>query len=417
MKILSITLYSIMVLSTTLSTLAYGTTLSYPYHAMIKVPIADLLGEPISKAGLHNNQTKAYQEIPISWGPNDTDRAVCPRIHQALLHQIVTVHEKQGAEVRITLDSAYYISKQTNSLSNSYWTLEANVIPLKELQKAGISDDYFPPSLHETYTSNTVALIYPFYDRVSQIGYSAGTRFVYSGQTANTYNVFAFDGSNNELHFSELPKNICHFVRSSTTSQQKQNNFVTLLHNWSTNIHGFIPLVWGGCSFQRFYKKDDAHLGTKTMLDGKQLAYWYRIGYTQTPFSGFDASNLILLAAQIVGIPYFYKNSATALAHLNKVTSYSQLREGDLLWLSPGIAVVASLERNTLITVFSYTLGYGKVVELPLSRVFEGINSWHQLFDSQNSLTLLDAHGQTARPVKNWELLSLQSVFNKSGNF
>lgn len=410
-----------MIVSITMSSLLYADV--YPYLAMIKVPIADLLGESITHFGLHKNQAIAYQHIPLSWGPSDTDKDVCPRIHQALLHQLVMVHEKNNAEVKITLDSAYYLSKKTNELSNSYWTLESNIIPVSELALAGISLNYLPESLHQDIAKrtrnnfNTVTLMYPFHDHLSNTFYSAGTRFIYQEEQARSYTAFAFDGKRNQLHLVTLPKKICYHATGYVHSHKRQEAFVALLHEWSNNKNGFIPLVWGGCSFQYLCNQDQVQLGKKTMLDGRVLAYWHRIGYNQVPFSGFDASNLILLAAQIVDIPYFYKNSTTALANLNKVTSYSQLREGDLLWLNQGIAVVASLERNTLITVFSYTLGYGKVVELPLSRVFEGITSWRQLFDSQDSLTLLDARGQTARPIKNWQLLSLQSVFNKSGNF
>jgi len=60
-------------------------------------------------------------------------------------------------------------------------------------------------------------------------------------------------------------------------------------------------------------------------------------------YSGFDASGLILRAAQIAGLPYFYKNSTTALANLHAVLPARLPKEGDILGaVGKGLIVVVS---------------------------------------------------------------------------
>jgi hypothetical protein len=61
------------------------------YKAVIVVPVADLLGAPLSSQTV----CASYQDIPVSPNLKKRHYAVCPRIHQALFNEVVEVLEEK----------------------------------------------------------------------------------------------------------------------------------------------------------------------------------------------------------------------------------------------------------------------------------------------------------------------------------
>ena len=78
----------------------------------------------------------------------------------------------------------------------------------------------------------------------------------------------------------------------------------------------------------------------------KQLTYWDRIGDFEKPLAGFDCSGMILCAAQIAGLPYFFKNTDTLLGNLKPLRPTEELEAGDLVFYSGHVLVVSDLKEE-----------------------------------------------------------------------
>src|SRR5205814_4688733 len=120
---------------------------------------------------------------------------------------------------------------------------------------------------------------------------------------------------------------------------------------------------------------------TKTGQNGDYSFYEHERD-TQSPKNGFDCSGVILRAAQIAGIPYFCKNTTTIAQCLTPLKSEQQLREGDLILIKGHVMIVSDITKNLLIEARSYGHGYGKLHEISIDQVFEGIETYKDLCDA-----------------------------------
>src|SRR5690606_17679975 len=103
---------------------------------------------------------------------------------------------------------------------------------------------------------------------------------------------------------------------------------------------------------------------------------------TSATKSGFDCSGVIARATQICGIPYFCKNTATIPHCLKPLQKEQELHNGDLILIRGHVMIVFDVAKNLLIEARGYTHGYGKLQEIPINQVFEGIQTYKDLTDA-----------------------------------
>ena len=141
--------------------------------------------------------------------------------------------------------------------------------------------------------------------------------------------------------------------------------------------------------------------------------FWSRPDYDTTIKNGFDCSNLILRAAQISQIPYFFKNTTTLKKNLKTISPNEKLEAGDLIWVPGHVIVVADLDKNTIIESRSYSHGYGKIQEIPLNEEFKNINTFEDLlkhFFDNKKIKRIDKNKKTIADLKNYKILKLRSI-------
>ncbi len=130
------------------------------------------------------------------------------------------------------------------------------------------------------------------------------------------------------------------------------------------------------------------------------ITFWKRIckNSIQKPHSGFDCSNLVLRAAQLAGIKYYYKNTATLMmSKIHQVKSGEKINRGDIACYTGHVFVILDPERNIIIEAAGYGVGFGKVQTIPLLKVYKGVNKTQDLL--------------TSRPI--YRLNNLGEVFGK----
>jgi hypothetical protein len=118
--------------------------------------------------------------------------------------------------------------------------------------------------------------------------------------------------------------------------------------------------------------------------------------------TGLDCSCLIARAAQIYGIPYFFKNTTTLFQCMKPIEKGQSLQNGDLMWYMGHVLVVSDVKNNKITESVGYPFGYGKVIEHPLHKVFKDMYSYSDLekacFNGQ-PIQRLSSDGHVARTV------------------
>ncbi len=300
------------------------------------MPIADLLTESIKHFNLDDDTHEAYTRIPLAW---HTDKKICPRVHQALFNEIVTIHEETADEVHISISTVFNKTLLSDEKKCTYWMLKESIIYLNEVEK-NIDLKTIPTPIDfesgHIDDKDVTTLVCPFYDKERDVTYSAGTRFIIKEEGNDAYYVYAYDHKHNTNTLITIPKNTC--IQTHTlTPEEKRNLFVYLVTSWA-KPH-CIPFVWGGCSFAKDIELQ-AIKAEQTTTDGSTYECWLLATQQSTPYSGFDISGLIARSAQICGIPYFYKNSTIAALLLKKFDNNTTLQECDLVWLRPSLAML-----------------------------------------------------------------------------
>lgn len=383
-----------------------------PRKAMCTACVLDVVEYPLGGLyGTPDEVNHAYKNIPISWGPHEQDKQVCPRTHQLLLHDIVTILDETPCEAFIQLDACYVLDAENHKQSLTGWVLKNHLKDLNEL------DSKKTPALISWTNSNidranvkTVTLFTSFGDKSGTI-YCAGTRFILNRLVNMNFEVFAYSESNNDFILIEVPQSSCVFETFYYSPEEKRNHFCRLLNIWTSIPGNCIPLVWGGASVGVVCDPNNFSLQTLTNAEGETRYAWTRSSkMVANVYTGVDASGVILRAAHIMGIPYFCRNSKTAAQFLTQLSPKDYPQTGDIIWLPGSLLVINDLNKNTLITTMSYTSGYGALVELPLSKVFKDIMTYQQLshaYRSGNSLTLLNKDGSQARTVEEFKVLRM----------
>lgn len=376
--------------------------------AVIIVPVADLIGQPMRVFHARKPVHTAYNELPWWQGLSPQDNT-CPRLHQALFNEMVTVIKTTKDEALVRIPNIYYLVHTSPKPQTDYWTLKKNIMFLSDMRRHNIDLSTLPEPVNFECTDlsvchrNTITITDPVYDAKTNLTFSAGTRFVKTNEQAvsDKITVYVFDPASKTNKTIALDKKITRSY-DDHPREQRIRDFVDLLRQWAHTDS--IPYVWGGCSF--------THAHQDTFENRYQIGTGE--GNHNAPKTGFDCSGVIARAAQTVGIPYFFKNTYTLVQNLKLLEKNEKLEEGDLIWIRGHVMAVADLQKNTLIEARSYEGGYGKVQEIALNRVFKGIKTYHDLencYYQKQKLQRLNAKGDIMDSFSHCKLLKIASVW------
>lgn len=402
------------------STSLHCATERYPYKALVIVPVADLIGQPMHSLYASDIED-AYNHIPLCGG-NKNRWHSCARTEQLLFNEIVDVIEKHGPEVKVNVSHAYYVTEKTPKKKHTeYWTLERNLIPLSKLITSGIDQRMLPVSFdfnNETQQQRaTIALTQPYYNSDSKMHFSAGTRFICAktspGQTY--FNVFAYNPQKKVMQKIKLPASICVTYTHLRTQKEMRTLFVNFAKQWAEMQQGYVPYAWGGCSI--VYPYSGTFCEQTRIFKNQTISFFDYPDIHHNPHTGLDCSGLVRRAAQLAGIPYFYKNTYTIAQYMEPIKEKEHLQIGDLIWAPGHVMIVSDLDRNLLIEARSYFQGYGKVHEIALHKVFKNINTYADLethFFDKKPIERIDNEGIVRNVLPHFLLLNLGSVFKKT---
>lgn len=392
--------------------------------AVICVPVADLLGQPIATIFPDTSAEQSYNSIGMC-GTQITSPLSCPRLHQLLYNDIVDVVKETDDEVCIQISHAYYLTTSSTIPQNQYWTLKKNICYLNRISTFPIPITSLPNPIDFSdtnhgalYNTETVTLTEPHYYSKLKITFSAGTRFARTTtplkKRASNIDVFIIDYISMKQQIIKIPLTKCMFNRDNQTKEQRITEFVYLLKKWAHCKKGHIPYVWGGTSFRQPVHGNFKEI-TKTSCKGDYSFYEYEKNIQQ-PKSGFDCSGLILRAAQICGIPYFCKNTATIAQCLPPLSINDKLNAGDLILIKGHVMIVSDIAKNLLIEARSYGHGYGKLHEIPLNQVFDNIETYNDLWNAYKEKKVIkrkDKDGKIRDSFTNLQLFSMKNEANK----
>lgn len=382
------------------------TAVNTPYKAVVVVPVVDLVGKPLS-------QEKQPYHLPIS----GVEKHGSARIHQLIFNEIVTVLEEHDNEVRISIPTVFFERAESARRYTEYWVQKDALIPLNTCKEKNIPLTIFPdPVSFESYetelpdtkkNSTIITLTFPHYDAVTNYTYSAGTRFVQTNaQHKKTISVYAYSQKHNRALILSLPKKNC-LLQKSRTPHEKITLFTNLVQQWAQLHQGFIPYVLGGCSFTQSCKDNN--------FIKKGNAY-YRPGYPHNPAAGLDCTGLIVRAAQLCGIPYFFKNTTTLAKHLRPLAPNEQPENGDIIWINGHAIIITDITTNMCVEARSYDHGFGKIHRLPIDKLFAGIKNLDELktaMFTKKAVIRLDSAGKEVQKMPTIKILKLASVWEK----
>lgn len=390
--------------------------------AVINVPIADLIGQSMTTIRPNEPVEDAYNTIAFC-GVQTHYSPYCTRLHQLLYNDIVEIVKSTDDEVCIRINHAYYLIPSSSTPQTQYWTLKKNITPLDDLTAQDIPINHIPEPINFSDTSNlalnhadVITLAEPHHDSKLRITFSAGTRFVRvpspQKKRASTISVFAIDYKTLKEHQIKIPIHKCIVANNTKTQSDRITDYVNLLKKWAHTKQGCIPYTWGGTSFTHTTQGNFKEVTRKTN-NGDYSFYEYEKD-TRTPKSGFDCSGVIARATQICGIPYFCKNTVTIPHCLSLLKPDQTLSPGDLILIRGHVMIVSDITKNLLIEARSYAHGYGKLHEIPINHVFEGIENYKDLTDALFNKTVIkrkDKEGIIRDTFTNLQLFSIASVW------
>lgn len=390
--------------------LSYFGMISASYEATVIVPVANLINQPFDCQNILILKKKYESWIP--W-QSKNDKTSCNRLHQLLFNERVTVLNDQNYQSQIEISQSYYLTNTIKTPQNIYWILSSYLMPLNSEKKA-LFDATIPPAVDyhnplSVHNSHIITLSNRYYDPTLKMEFSPGTRFLLNDtqkEDNQYYQVTAICPSTLEKKRLKIPKKNC-IGNKKNSFNEKKKEFVALLLEWVFKENKIIPYALGGCTISWYPEQ----LVKKMALQPNKLPLCTLVNGAQ--IQGVDCSSLVLRALQLVGIPYFYKNTFTLKEKLTPLNSNAKLEEGDLIWIPGHVMVIADLKKNKIIEARGYEHGYGKVHLIEINKVFKGINNFEELkknFHEKKALYRLDSTGTVRDEFKEFYLFSLNQL-------
>lgn len=372
--------------------------------AVIMVPVADLL----KKSAVELFPTITIKEAYARLAMGDT---YCKRGYQALFNEVVEIIEERDEEVRLRLPHIIYYDPERNCYDNAYWTLRSNVIFWDDFYQYAF-DEYLIPlpvlahkyeQYHDHYT--VVVLTMPL--SFKHWKFSAGTRFIANKSTLNHSKIQCFFNDICGKQTLLISSSLCIWEQDLSLLERRKN-FVHLLKQWANLSGGFIPYVYSGSSFL-YPCTQDTIIMIKSS-EGNPL--FIRQEIKQQPYAGLDCSCLISRAAQICGLPYYYKDSTTIERNLKSLTKQDKLEDGDIIWFPGHVVIISDIKNNLVIEARGYASGFGKVHEISLHSMFKDIDTYDDLmhaYFNNKPLALLTRTGDLRYMIQDYKILSFAS--------
>ena len=381
---------------------------------IVIVPVADLAGQPLAELFPSHSIEYAYRHLP--WSCYRSQYAANGRLHQLLFHEQVTIINQKNNEVCIEVPNVFYTTTRSNTPQTRYWTHAKNIIPLSALSDTDQSA--IPPAISfrdpTTLTNRMiVTLMEPWYAKDLDLTFSAGTRFVKTPQKSksNHIAVYAVDPRTRSIKTIAIPRQLIYHAHA-THPQQQIHDFLQLIQRWAHAQSGSIGYVFGGCSYIQTHAKNTFNL-CPSILTQHGLSQYERPN-TSGIKTGLDCSNLILRAAHIVGLPYFFKNTHTLAQKMRAIKPHECIESGDLIWMPGHVIIISDAQHNQIIEAHSYDGGYGKVHEMPLHAIFKGIatcDDLHAAFKNGTALKRLNSKGIMQQTYQQFKILKLRSLW------
>ena len=292
-----------------------GTVIGNERLGVIICPVADLFGQA------DRAEHFAHMPMPVAGSAEQ-----CPRMHQLLFNQTVELLQETEHAYHIRIPHLYFITAQNTLPHDTYWIHKKCVMPLHALPRHIDPKKLFPPVIDyhkkdRPTTTPIITLKQPWYSKTFGFTFSAGTRFIARTLHKNGYAGIAAWHPHKGLVHLRIPAAYC--IPHAQDKQTALCNYNRLLKSHA-HEQGFIPYVWGGCSFTYLHPAD-----TLFCMASDGATYTLR-GDRHVVKHGFDCAGLIAHAAQVAGMPYYFKNTATLAACLKPVAAYHDLIEGDL---------------------------------------------------------------------------------------
>jgi hypothetical protein len=370
-----------------------------PCYAACIVPVANALG-----TATPTHLTQAYYDIPSMFDDSKPPyrRPGYSRIHQILFNDVVKVVELKDTQARIELPGVLYETTQAATPQVTAWVAAENLMCFSphstKLQQfpAPLSTDkeQFLKAI-----TNTVVLTWPLYDPVTKLTFSIGTRFVHVATNADSYEVRCFNPTNRQMTTITVPKQIAYLFHPKSPQAQREL-FLQLVTSWAHPKQGIIQYVHGGTSATEFITSKNFHSSTFDNYAGYD---WNN----DRPRTGIDCSGLIVRAAQIAGIPFFYKNSITMARRLKETKNPEP---GDIIWIPGHVMVISKLDPALIVEARGYPSGYGLVQEIALPEMFRGVATFKQLIEgipAKKPIERLQKDGSVSEIITEYKVLSL----------
>jgi hypothetical protein len=374
--------------------------------AVIIVPVTDVAGRSLSLLPAIKDAKSWYSAMPYA---PDKGHYACMRLHQLLFNEVVRVKQILNDEAECELLTCFYHNAE-GKVRRNCWVLKKNLLFLKDLLHKSELECIPLPYGRESAHISIVTLIWPWHNPKTKQTYSVGTRFVRCKKkdTKFSYAVHMFNPNTHKKELGFISK------RSACLENLKKpsvKTFLDILKKWAYPSL-IIPYVLGGCSIGHRYPHNNFSRSSAKVA-GEDISFWKRYGHSSTPLEGMDCSGLLLRAAQIAGLPYFFKNTRALVDSLRPLKPGESLEEGDLIWYAGHVMIVSDKKKHELIEAVGYDSGYGKVHTIALNKVFENISHYHELLEAyhaQKPLRRLSATEEPYKPLDAIKLLKLKSA-------
>jgi hypothetical protein len=349
------------------------------------------------------------------------------RIHQFLLHEIVTVLEERNGELLVQASDHFCQNKPEEKVFNTYAVLAEEFVFFDEIRPflEGLSIEKCLPTPYNWQDSKSfkktrliLTLTTP-YD-----GFSLGTQFriipftSLEGDFINAHLLTPLPKSDTVyrawFQIIQIPSKYL-LLTTPGTPAEKENCIVEQFMKACTGEKR-VPTAWGGNSATALFKKEDYEKTTLGLPDGTNIEGYKRHQVSDIQ-SGFTMPELTMTFDRMCGVASFMKNSTTWINLGNELKPDQDIKRLDYI-AGPGyLGRVISVEENLVADIRSYSQHHGIARLVKLSENFKGIETYTDLvqaYRTNQPLELLNEEHKVIGTFKpgSWKILSFTTEYD-----